>query len=149
MMSKKSLLALLVVSLFITTAIPTATAYKGYQLSRAPVEDFSLIDQNNQDVNLTDSRGDVVIVAFIFTRCPDVCPVITQLLRSVESGIGADYEEHVSIVSMSTALSGKKYTPSSMSMARKNGEERICIAQGLHCRKIKENQGKHRKMMEN
>ena len=101
MMSKKSLLALLVVSLFVTSAIPTATAYKGYQLSRPPVEDFSLIDQNNQNVNLTDSRGDVVVVAFIFTRCPDVCPVITQLLRSVESGIGADYEEHVSVISIS------------------------------------------------
>ena len=101
MMSKKSLLALLVVSLFITSAIPAATAFKGYQLSRPPVEDFSLIDQNNQNVNLTDSRGDVVVVAFVFTRCPDVCPVITQLLRSVESGIGADYEEHVSIISIS------------------------------------------------
>ena len=101
MMSKKSLLALLVVSLFITSAIPAATAFKGYQLSRPPVEDFSLIDQNNQNVNLTDSRGEVVVVAFVFTRCPDVCPVITQLLRSVESGIGADYEEHVSIISIS------------------------------------------------
>ena len=100
MMTRRSILATLLVMMFLTSMSPSTYAYKGYQLSRGPVEDFSLLDQDGEIVNLSDSRGDVVIVAFIFTRCPDVCPIITQLLRSVELGLGEDYQEHVSIISI-------------------------------------------------
>ena len=81
MVSKKSLLAYLVILMFCVSVIPTASAYKGYQLSRGPVDDFTLINQDNEEMNLTDFRGDVIVVAFIFTKCPDVCPIITQLKR--------------------------------------------------------------------
>ena len=100
-MSRKSLIAAIVIAMFILSVVPTASAYKGYQLSRGPVDDFTLTNQNNESVNLSDFRGDVIIVAFIFTKCPDVCPIITQLLRSVDEGLTADYQDHVSIVSIS------------------------------------------------
>ena len=100
MVSKKSLLAYLVILMFCISAVPTASAYKGYQLSRGPVDDFTLTNQDNEEMNLTDFRGDVVVVAFIFTKCPDVCPVITQLLRSVNDELSEEYQEHVSIISI-------------------------------------------------
>ena len=100
MFSKKSLVAALVIMMFCVSAIPTATAYKGYQLSRGPVDDFTLTNQDNIQMNLSDFRGDVVVVAFIFTKCPDVCPIITQLLRSVEAELGEEYQEHISIISV-------------------------------------------------
>ena len=62
---------------------------------------FTLTNQDNELMNLTDFRGDVVVVAFIFTKCPDVCPIITQLLRSVDEGLTSEYQEHVSIISIS------------------------------------------------
>ena len=99
-MSRKSIITALVISMFLVSVIPTA-AYKGYQLSRGPVDDFTLTNQDNELMNLTDFRGDVVVVAFIFTKCPDVCPIITQLLRSVDEGFTSDYQEHVSIISIS------------------------------------------------
>ena len=42
----------------------------------AAVPDFSLIDQSGRLVHLSDFRGRVVAVDFIYTRCPlpDVCP---------------------------------------------------------------------------
>ena len=100
-MSRKSLFTALVIAMFIFSAVPTASAYKGYQLSRGPVDDFTLTNQNNESVSFSDFPGDVIIVAFIFTKCPDVCPIITQLLRSVDEGLTADYQDHVSIVSIS------------------------------------------------
>ena len=84
MFSRKSLLAIVVILMFCVSAVPTASAYKGYQLSRGPVDDFTLTNQDNESMNLSDFRGDIVVVAFIFTKCPDVCPIITQLLRSVQ-----------------------------------------------------------------
>ncbi|MED6338631.1 MAG: SCO family protein, partial [Candidatus Thermoplasmatota archaeon] len=101
MVSKKALIATLVISMLFASTIPTASAYKGYQLSRGPVDDFTLTNQDNEQMNLTDFRGDVIVVAFIFTKCPDVCPIITQLLRSVDDGLNEDYQEHVSIISIS------------------------------------------------
>ena len=101
MVSRKALVAILIATMFFVSALPTTSAYKGYQLSRPPVDDFTLTNQDNQQMNLTDFRGDVVVVAFIFTKCPDVCPIITQLLRSVEDGLSADYQEHISIISIS------------------------------------------------
>ena len=100
-MSRKSIITALVISMFLVSVIPTADAYKGYQLSRGPVDDFTLTNQDNELMNLTDFRGDVVVVAFIFTKCPDVCPIITQLLRSVDEGLTSEYQEHVSIISIS------------------------------------------------
>ncbi len=42
----------------------------------SPVPDFALTDQTSQPVHLSDFRGKVVAIDFIYTRCPlpDVCP---------------------------------------------------------------------------
>lgn len=44
--------------------------------SGGAVPDFSLTDQHGQSVKLSDFRGKVVAIDFIYTRCPlpDVCP---------------------------------------------------------------------------
>tara|TARA_B100001250_G_scaffold106977_1_gene90193 strand:- start:2048 stop:2842 length:795 start_codon:yes stop_codon:yes gene_type:complete len=53
---------------------------------RVPVEvpDFSLTDQDGNQVNLSDFQGKVVVVAFIFISCPDVCPAIEHTLNYVD-----------------------------------------------------------------
>ena len=49
-----------------------------------PVPDFNLTDQNGNNISLSDYRGKVVVVAFIFTSCPDVCPAIEHTLNFVD-----------------------------------------------------------------
>jgi protein SCO1 len=44
---------------------------------------FSLRDQRNGIVRDADLRGRVLIVDFIFTSCPDVCPLLTEQLVSL------------------------------------------------------------------
>ena len=49
--------------------------------------DFTLIDQNRQGVRLSDFRGKVVAVDFIYTRCPlpDVCPRLSANFARLQS----------------------------------------------------------------
>jgi len=54
--------------------------------------DFTLIDQNNKKISLTDYRGSPVFVTFIYTNCPDVCPLLLtnrqEMTESFEKGMG-------------------------------------------------------------
>ncbi len=58
-----------------------------------PAHDFKLTDQTGASVALSDYRGKVVLVNFMFTKCPDYCPTLTAVLANVqaeliESGLG-------------------------------------------------------------
>lgn len=50
---------------------------------------FSLQDQHGDPFRDTDLRGRVVIVDFIFTSCPDVCPLLTEQLASLRKQLPA------------------------------------------------------------
>ena len=87
-----------VCTLLLMTSV--AAAYKGSKLARGPVEDFSLTTQDDATYNFdADSEG-VTVVAFIFTRCPDVCPAITQLLKGVEGELTERERQDVTFISI-------------------------------------------------
>lgn len=44
----------------------------------APAPGFSLVDQTGADRSTLEMRGEVTLVNFIFTRCPDVCPMLSS-----------------------------------------------------------------------
>jgi protein SCO1/2 len=46
-----------------------------------PPQDFRLRDQDGRDVALSDYRGRVVILTFLYTTCRDTCPVMAQQIR--------------------------------------------------------------------
>ena len=52
--------------------------------------DFSLTDQTGQPVSLSDMRGYAVALTFLYTHCPDVCPIVTSQLRDVQIALGED-----------------------------------------------------------
>ena len=100
-MDKKSTVAVFMALFLFLASIPTASAYNGHQLSRAEVLDFTLTDQNNQNFTFSQSIADVHVVAFIFTECPDVCPVITQSLKLVQDGLSDTDAQEVEFISIS------------------------------------------------
>jgi protein SCO1/2 len=55
-----------------------------------PLPDFGLIDQSSRPVRLSDFRGKVVAVNFIYTRCPlpDVCPRLSANFARVQKRFG-------------------------------------------------------------
>lgn len=50
----------------------------------SPLLPFSLTSQSGETVGLETFRGQVWIAAFMFTRCPTVCPEITRRMKGVQ-----------------------------------------------------------------
>lgn len=74
--------------------------FEGTAISGPVAGDFTLTDQDGNQVSLRDYSGDVVVVMFIFTRCPNVCPVTTQNLGEVADQLG-DEMDGVTFLSIS------------------------------------------------
>jgi protein SCO1/2 len=52
-------------------------------IAKAP--DFTLRDTAGRAVKLSDYRGRAVLLAFIFTTCPGVCPLISKQMEYVQA----------------------------------------------------------------
>jgi len=104
-------IALFTVGLLLSVVLAGApvSAYNGIQLSSASVGNFTLVDQNNSEYKLSDATEEIVVISFFFTRCPDVCPVITQNLKLVHNTLPAELEDKVGFVSVT--LDPKYDTP--------------------------------------
>ena len=87
--------ATLALSLLPTSSVSASSKHhwNGYVLDREPISNHLLIDENYDYYSLKKGAHDVIVVAFIFTTCPDVCPVITSNLVSAEQQLdGVDYQ---------------------------------------------------------
>jgi protein SCO1/2 len=57
-----------------------------------PAADFKLTDQNGDIFQLSDHTGEVVLIFFGYTHCPDVCPVTLSEFRQVKAQLGEKAE---------------------------------------------------------
>ena len=55
--------------------------------------DFTLSGSDGRELQLSDYRGKVVILAFGFTSCPDVCPTTLAVLAQARKRLGRDGNE--------------------------------------------------------
>ena len=62
--------------------------------------DFALTSQDGAEVTLAALRGKVVAVTFIYTSCPDVCPMLTDKMARVQDELGPDFGSKVAFVSI-------------------------------------------------
>ena len=59
--------------------------FNGTVLKNAePSPSFELTNQVGQPISLESLQGHVVVLTFLYTYCPDVCPIITTQLRDVQ-----------------------------------------------------------------
>jgi protein SCO1/2 len=66
-----------------------------------PIQGLTLVDQSGGDFRLSeDLRGDVALVFFGYTRCPDVCPLTMSQLSSAYAAVGEPQDLHVVMVSV-------------------------------------------------
>lgn len=68
-----------------------------------------LIDQHNNPVKLDDFRGKILLINFIYTHCPTVCPVQTANLARLENKLRKREMAGIHLVSIS--LDPKRDTP--------------------------------------
>src|SRR5208282_5452465 len=59
-------------------AKPTGTSHQPQPGEKVP--DFALINQDGKRIHLSSFRGGVLLVTFIYTRCPfpDFCPLVSK-----------------------------------------------------------------------
>jgi protein SCO1/2 len=67
-----------------------------------PINNFTLVDQNSRKFKFSQLAGRALVVAFAYTTCPDVCPLITAALRQVQSGLTPDERTKVFLLTITT-----------------------------------------------
>jgi protein SCO1 len=73
-----------------------------------PAPTMRLRNYNGQEVDLKSFRGKAVLVTFIYTHCPDICPIIIGNLHTAQNELGAEAKQ-LQIVAVS--VDPKRDTP--------------------------------------
>lgn len=66
------------------------SGFVGALRPEVPPEDFRLTDQDGRRVALSDFRGQVVALTFLYTTCEDTCPVTTSQIRGALDDLGRE-----------------------------------------------------------
>lgn len=79
----------------------TSPTFIGSTLSPvSPAPQIALRNSLGERVTLSRYRGKVVLVTFLYTHCPDVCPLIATHLRALQTRLGAEAQD-VPLISVS------------------------------------------------
>ena len=63
---------------------------------------YSLVDQNNKEVIFPDFvKGKIVVMNYIFTNCPDICPLSTNNMRLIQERLKKEKIDNVQFISLS------------------------------------------------
>ena len=96
------LILIVMVSLIFTYFNSSSTAFHGSLISPPkPVEDFTLINQNQSSVSLSDFRGKYVLLFFGFTNCTDECPLTMGYLKQMYDKLG-DQADMTQVIMITT-----------------------------------------------
>ena len=91
--------ALLAVGWLVPAASHSASREDG--LPRiGPAPEFSLTTQEGKRLSLSDFRGKVVAVTFIYASCADTCPLLTAKMAALQARLGPDFGPRVAFVSI-------------------------------------------------
>jgi protein SCO1/2 len=116
-----------------TTDVPSASGFDGAALpGDVLAPEFTLTDQNGRSVSLADYRGQVVVLAFLYSTCGPTCILIAQQIRGaldelprpvpvlfVSADPAADTPAHVSRFLQTVSLTGRvRYLTGSVSRLR-------------------------------
>src|SRR5581483_3730858 len=66
-----------------------------------PAPDFTLTDQDGRPFSLHSLRGKIVLLDFIFTRCPGPCPLLSLKFSQLQQKLGERLGKDVMLLSIS------------------------------------------------
>jgi protein SCO1 len=79
-------------------------AHEATQEERLPTigvaPDFALTSQDGAEVTLGAARGKVVAVTFIYTSCPDICPLLSDKMARVQDELGTAFGTRIAFLSI-------------------------------------------------
>jgi len=90
--SRRLAAATLLMCLFATPALghlplPPKKGEIGRIAKQATVPDFTLLDQDGKPFRITSARGKIILVTFVFTTCPDVCPLLSAKFAAIQRAL--------------------------------------------------------------
>ena len=100
---KRALAVLVVASVILAGCLGDAESdvFYGEDINPSvPADDFVLVDENGDYYSLYQLQGKVIVVAFLFTRCPDICPIVSANLDFVSEELGEKFGSEVAILSI-------------------------------------------------
>ena len=90
-----------VCALLAACASTPTEAFSGTEFNNVePAFDFQLQNQFGDVSSLADHKDKVVVLTFLYTNCPDVCPIITTQLRETFRDL-TDVEDQVEFIAVS------------------------------------------------
>jgi protein SCO1 len=101
------MLAVLVIALGLlvwATPVQAHEAKHAHEERRLPTigaaPDSALTSQDGAEVTLGSLRGKVIAVSFIYTSCPDICPMLSDKLARVQDALGEDFGTRIAFLSI-------------------------------------------------
>ena len=79
----------------------SSPAFLGTELNPEQAPEFTLIDHTGESVSLLDFRGEVVLLTFLYTNCPDVCPLVTANLQQAHMMLTTEEVDRVNFLTIS------------------------------------------------
>lgn len=74
----------------------------GRKAVQESVPNFTLIDQDGKPFQFADAHGKLILVTFIFTTCPDVCPLLTGKFAVLQRQLAATKHNNYLLLSVTT-----------------------------------------------
>lgn len=81
---------------------PKEPSEVGRRIVKISVPDFKLTDQDGRLFQFRSARGKLVLVTFIFTTCPDVCPLFTAKFTAIQRALEEKRARDILLLSITT-----------------------------------------------
>jgi protein SCO1/2 len=82
--------------------MPPKKGDTGRRAAQVPVADFTLIDQTGRPFRFSSARGKLIVATFIFTACPDVCPLLTAKFAAIQRALREKKQDNYLLISITT-----------------------------------------------
>ncbi len=82
------------------TTQPANTAIGGFPMAGNPAPDFTLNDQFGHSVTLASLRGHEVVMAFIDSRCTNLCPLTANIMYNARAELGSAAASQIELVAI-------------------------------------------------
>ena len=83
------------------SAVANTPSLQGTDLGNSPAPNFSLTDQFGKQISLAEFKGKPVVLTFLYTNCPDQCPLTAEKLHATLQELG-NAAPNVGVLAVST-----------------------------------------------
>lgn len=82
--------------------IPPMKGEIGRKSVQTAVPDFTLVNQDGKPFQFAKARGKLVLVTFVYTSCPDLCPLLTAKFAAIQRALAEKKQNNYLLLSITT-----------------------------------------------